>query len=301
MTTRAAVLLTALVLQLVLVPEVAIGEEELICWTETKLDEVRGRSETVTVCRIVGSDTDVVYGGEAEVPARLWPNLGFDQSGTECWFWVSRETRWVMLRRNARNVALLGWDPDGVPGGALVMDARVPACTSLPQPLPTPQEEVWSAIREYVHQRPIARFNPDVGRGVAGMATFLEVSPPVPLDGTLLSPGTGATLEFHAEVSAAVVDWGDGTVDTFTAATFPFLTGYPDGVAFHSYEAKTCVAPGQDPRCHPTLDAYPIEVSYEWTARWRVVGSGGWQVLTVPATAVTVDYPVTEIVGVLTG
>ena len=41
-------------------------------------------------------------------------------------------------------------------------------------------------------------------------------------------------------------------------------------------------------------------VSYDWTAKWRVVG-GPWEFLVVPNTTTTVLYPISEIVSVLTG
>jgi hypothetical protein len=40
-------------------------------------------------------------------------------------------------------------------------------------------------------------------------------------------------------------------------------------------------------------------VSYDWTARWRIVGEP-WELLDVPNTTTSVAYPVNEIVSVIT-
>ena len=82
-----------------------------------------------------------------------------------------------------------------------------------------------------------------------------------------------------------IVDWGDGTRSTYPA-TEPAMAGYPDGIANHIYESKT-------------EEGASIQVSYDWTARWRVPG-GAWNYLLVPNTTTTVLYPVEEIVSVLT-
>ena len=44
---------------------------------------------------------------------------------------------------------------------------------------------------------------------------------------------------------------------------------------------------------------YNLEISYDWTARWRVVG-GEWELLAVPNTTTIVLYPVAEVVSVIT-
>jgi hypothetical protein len=64
------------------------------------------------------------------------------------------------------------------------------------------------------------------------------------------------------------------------------LAGYPDGGARHVYELKD-------------ETGYDLGISYAWTARWRVAG-GDWEYLEVPNTTTSIEYPVAEIVSVLT-
>ncbi len=272
----------------------------MVCWTETRLDEVRGRSVTLTVCKVVGTEHRVEYASEVAIPVEIFPNVGRDQSDTECWYWITWDEQWVIISRTSANMAHIAYDPDGIPGGPLAQDTLLPACESEPRDEGSEEDEAWRLIEEYVHRRPDPRFDPVVGRGLAGLETFVVLGPPAPFDDTLVSPATGAVLQVQGWVAAVVIDWGDGTVETFTPLSYPLLTGSPDGIARHVYEVKTCHPPGAGPRCHPHLSAYPLTVSYEWSARWRA-GGGPWQNLAVPATITAVDYPVTEVVAVLTG
>ena len=91
-----------------------------------------------------------------------------------------------------------------------------------------------------------------------------------------------------------MVDWGDGEADTYTESTYPHLTGYPDGLARHVYETKTCPTPG-GPRCHPDLSEYEIGVAFDWFVRWQV-NAGPWSIIDVPDTLATVAYDVDEII-----
>ena len=79
---------------------------------------------------------------------------------------------------------------------------------------------------------------------------------------------------------------------------FSQLSGYPNGLARHIYETKTCTAPGSTPRCHPSLSAYPMSVDYRWEVSWRA-GSVAWSPLAIPNTTTALAYPVREIISVL--
>ena len=126
--------------------------------------------------------------------------------------------------------------------------------------------------------------SPTPGDGVTGLETFVGVPIP-PVHDTQLASATGVTLDIHIEVSGVVVDWGDDRVDTFPADESA-LSGYPDGGARHVYSVK-------DP------SGYGLDISYAWTARWRVAG-GDWEFLDVPETTTSITYPVAEIVSVVT-
>jgi hypothetical protein len=114
------------------------------------------------------------------------------------------------------------------------------------------------------------------------METFVGV--PIPADhATQLSAG-GVSVDIEIEVSGVLVDWGDGRSETFPASEVA-MAGYPDGIATHIYETKD-------------VD-YDVAVSYDWTARWRIVGEP-WELLDVPNTTTSLAYPVNEIVSVIT-
>jgi hypothetical protein len=116
------------------------------------------------------------------------------------------------------------------------------------------------------------------------METYVGV--PIPdVHEAQIASVTGVTLEIYIEVSAVEVSWGDARVDTFPASESA-LAGYPDGIATHVYEVKDEAG-------------YEMTVSYDWTARWRIVGDD-WEFLTVPDTTTTLAYPVAEIVSVIT-
>ena len=138
-------------------------------------------------------------------------------------------------------------------------------------------------VMQYVHPPPTPELNPKPGDGVTGLATYLGL--PIPNQHTAQISSGASTLDIYIEVSAVIVDWGDGQSDNYPA-TSTALAGYPAGFASHIYETKD--------------DSTPITVAYDWTARWRVVG-GPWDFLAVPNTTTSVDYPVAEIVSDLTG
>ncbi len=279
-------------------PGMAGGAEEEVsaCWVEYRSDPVTGTPRPVTVCRVAGELVE--YGSGGSPPSDLDPDVG-TAGGVQCWFWTGRDTQWVFVALNPDNTATLGWDPDGVPGGPVAVDITLEVCRSEPVPAAPPSVEVWEAVREYVHAVPVPVLDPPPPRGLAGLETYAGVEVPDPLAVSLVSAGSGAVLEVEAWVDEVTVDWGDGTVDSFPPVLFPFLDGSAEGAAVHVFEVKTCDPPG-GPRCHPSLSAYPLSVSFSWFVRWRV-GGGPWLTLPVPDTVTVVDYPVSEVVGLVTG
>jgi hypothetical protein len=221
--------------------------------------------------------------------------VGSAANGT-CWFWRSSWSGWEILTRYADGNATLGYDSDGTPGGPLNLEVTYPVCIS--EPVDTDPLEVlaWDLVREYVHQRPQPEINPEVPLGLTGAGTYIALDPPGPFAAAIVSPLGG--LEVEAWVGAVTIDWGDGDTVNLPPEAFPLITGYPDGVAQHTYEVKTCDPPGSGPRCHPTLLAYDLEARYQWQVRWRV-GGGDWQPLAVPDSITAVAYPVQEVISVL--
>lgn len=274
--------LVILVTLLTSVASPASAEPFTACWVEDVFNPLLGRTQTVTRCRIAGGDV-VDYASDAAVPGTLYPQTGTDLTG-QCWYYTSAATQYVILAQYANGDADIGFDIDpGNPGGIVAIGPTFPRCTSEPRATSDPSAEAWQYVMQYIHDPPSPDLNPRPGDGVTGLDTYVGV--PVPDDHTATLASGGTTLDIFIEVSAVVIDWGDGKTDSYPA-TSTALAGYPDGIATHIYEIKE--------------ENAPLSVSYDWTARWRIIG-GAWQFLAVPNTTTTVGYPVSEIVSVLSG
>jgi hypothetical protein len=226
-------------------------------------------------------------------PGTVEPAVGTDANGV-CWFWTSLATDWEILSTFSDGSAVLGIYVNGF----LAVDTgQIPRCTSEPVIVDPPPVYAWEAITEYIHDPPEPELNPPIGRGLAGLETHAGVVVPGRWADTITVPGY--VIDVEVSVRVLTVDWGDEAVDTFPPEAYPLLIGYPDGLARHVYEVKTCDPPAAAYDCHPTLGAYPVTISYVWAAQWRVNGSD-WIVVDVPPSETTVDYPVTEAVSVLT-
>ena len=254
------------------------------------IDPLSGQPREVTVCRLADGEVTEFPGDTP--PGDVNPAVGTDPNGI-CWFWTSTDTDWELLSRFADGSAVLGIYVNGF----LALDTgRIPRCTDEPVVDDPPNVYAWEAITEYVHNPPEPDMNPPIGRGLTGLDTFAGVVVPGPWTDTITIPGYAIDVE--VSVAALDVDWGDEKVDTFPPDAYPLLTGYPDGIARHMYEVKTCAAPGVQNDCHPTLDSYPVTIAYIWAARWRANG-GPWLNVNVPRSETTVDYPVTEAISAL--
>ncbi len=259
------------------------------CWIESRWDAALGVDIDVTVCRLADGSTGE-YDGETP-PGPVNPAVGTDAVGM-CWFWTSAGTDWVILSTFGDGSAILGIFVDGF----LVVDTgQIPRCTSEPVTVDPPPVYAWEAITEYVHDPPVPDLSPPAGLGLAGMETYVSFAVPGLWTDTITIPGY--TIDVEVWVGVVSVTWGDGRVDTFPPDAYPMLTGYPDGLARHVYEAKTC-QPAGGRACHPELEAYPLSIAYHWEARWRANGAE-WVTVTVPPASTGVDYPVAEVVSAL--
>lgn len=272
------------VLVLLLLLAVPAGAEEYVaCWTEVVTDPVTLESRPVTRCRLAGGEL-VDYASDSSIPVDLYPAAGTDLTG-DCWYLTSVSAGWVFLNRYVNGDAALGWTPDpSNPGAIAVATGRIPRCTSEPNVGVGPASVVWEYVTSYIHPPPLPDLSPVPGDGVTGLLTFVGVA--VPPDHSVILSAGGLSLEVFIEVTAVVVDWGDGSVVSFPTETTD-LSGYPDGMANHTYETKN-------------ESGYVIDVGYGWTAKWRVPGDV-WTFLDVPNTTTPVPYPVAEIVSVITG
>ena len=274
----------ALVLVIILlVPLTAHGEVFSACWVTSVWNDTTLTFDQVTRCRITGGDV-IDYASDSAVPSRLHPNVGSDLVG-ECWFLTSASTNWVYISLFVNGDRVLGWDPDPTtPGGIALATNRIPRCTSEPNPSVDPVMEVWEYVNSYIHAPPTPDLSPTPGDGVTGLDTYIGL--PIPEDHQArLNSAAGVILDVVIDVTLVIVDWGDGDVDSMLANEDAFA-GYPDGAVAHIYETKNG-------------SGYNLTVSYDWTVKWRVVGSP-WEFLAVPNTTTVVIYPVAEIVSVIT-
>ena len=270
-----------LVVALILIPGTANAADYSDCWVTTSFNQTSLTWDQITRCRISGGEI-VDYASNNTVPDQLYPQPGTDLNGA-CWYYSSRSGPWVISDLNANGDILLGYT-EGTDGSFAIIIGRFPRCTSEPVPADDPEGEAWEYVTEYVHPPATPELNPAPGNGATGLETYVGVS--VPNDHTArLSDGAGTSLDVFIEVSAVMVDWGDGHRDSYPPYA-NLLSGYPDGLATHMYETKS-------------EGEYVITVSFDWTARWRMDG-GTWQALSVPNTSTSMVYPVSEIVSVIT-
>jgi len=263
--------------------------DERYCWVDTTI--VGGQPQSVTRCRVAGEIVD--YASEQAVPGQLFVAFGSAANGA-CWYWRSTFTGYVIVERYDDGTALLGVGV-GLPGEPSPIGVY-PVCTSEPVP-ESALALAWELASAYVHVAPDPVLNPQVPWGLTGVETFLQVEPPPPFSEQLVDP-LGGTVEVSGRVIGVTIRWGDGNSTTFAETDFPLLSGYPDGIARHIYEVKTCDPPGSTPRCHDTLSSYPLTVSYHWEVEWRD-GAAPWAALAVPDTTTSLAYPVREIIAVL--
>lgn len=281
MASRLRIALVAAVVGMLLVPSVrAEAQVFSSCWVVKDLDSF-GRPRTVTRCRISGGSV-VDYASDSAVPSRLYVKTGTDLTG-QCWYYTSAVTQYLIIAQYTNGDADIGYDPaPDDPDGPIVIGPRLPRCTSEPAPASDPTGDVYRYVTQYIHDPPTPQLNPKPGNGVTGLDTYVGV--PVPDDHTARLTSGSTVLEVFIEVSAVVVEWGDGTVDSYPANSTA-LAGYPDGFATHVYDQKA-------------ETGVTLSVSYDWTARWHIVGEA-WEFIPVPNTTTDVDYPVSEIVSVL--
>ena len=199
-----------------------------------------------------------------------------------CWYWSRYPP------------GLDSWDSANDAG---IINTRwaLPACPTGPGTTTiTVTSAAWEIFRSFQLARPAPSFRPEVG--ITNLATLLDLARPSPLSHKEKLPN-GKVLRVSAEVKTVWVDWGDGS----PPEGYPAATAF-DGDGSHAYTVKTCPSDYRhyDPsgwRCHPTLAAYPGQVTFIWVGRYRT--SGSWINLGTIDRAATRAYDVDEVVGVL--
>lgn len=207
-----------------------------------------------------------------------------------CWFWSPYPP------------GLDAWDPAN-DQAILWTRWALPECPDPVAPTVTPGtswvvDRAWEVFRSFPLSAPRPTLQPP-RHGITGLASYLSAPRPSPLSHRELLPN-GRVLRVRARVTTAVVDWGDGSpVIGYRPA---MLQPYPGGRARHTYALKTCPPAYRDSHpsggnCHPFLEAYPVRVTFRWTASYRL--GGPWIDLGHLERSTVVAYDVDEVLGVL--
>lgn len=275
-------LLLLLLLPAVLTAALPAGADDGCVVTPTGID-----------CSAVGSGTSTGTtpgGAHPGLPLRYLATTEHPGGEGLCWFWAPAPPgldSWSTT--NDQAILLTLW---ALPECPAPQPARVNLSTAWVV------ERAWDIFRSFPLAAPRPLLQPPE-HGITGLPSYLSA----PLPGRLSYRETlpdGRRLAVQARVTAAVVDWGDGS----PALGYPpaALLPYPAGAARHTYARKTCppdyrTAHPSGPNCHPSLEAYPVAVTFRWTARYRL--GGAWVDLGDLDRAAFVAYDVDEVVGVL--
>ena len=246
----------------------------------------RVKGPTPKVCWLVGADGTLTV--TATAPPVLYPQLGINTDGTECWYWTTAVTRFVILSRDGSS-ATIGEDL----GPAVALETTVAACEGIPG------EDLrivaWDFLKQWLLAEPEIELSPQ-SSGITGLETYVWAPIPDRIEGTLTSP-LGTSLQARAWVDQVVVDWGDVTTAPLVLdeSQLSQFSAYPGGSASHVYETKTCNEEGQT-GCFADVDGYPLTVSFRWQAAYRV-GTNPWIDIGPVTPFATVAYPVDEIIS----
>ncbi len=208
-----------------------------------------------------------------------------------CFYLGSTFTQWVRLEYTEDGELEYGWSPDGRPGGHTVIGTARP-CSWTGVEREEFEGFVWSRIGNYAHQSPEVSLDPPIPRGLMGIETFAAMNVPSPWTFSSTSPYTGTSLMAEVKMRQVTIDWDDGLMQVFSGSDLSAFTGYPDGVASHTYQSKSCET--ASPRCRDETGPHQIETSYPWSG-WYRVGSRR-RSLSIPNTCSSTDYPVAEMI-----
>lgn len=222
------------------------------------------------------------------VPGNSLPPLRYlATSGGVCWYW-SRYPPGLDAWNSANDQAII------------LTRFYLPECRSRPAtpPVVITSERAWEVFRAFPLAAPDPRVTPTVG--ITNLPSRLHLEPGRRFVHSEVLPD-GRTLEVEAVVAMVWIEWGDGSPIQGMAPPGPY--GDP-GPMRHTYALKTCPPDYRSnhldgPKCHPTLERYPVTVTFEWHGRYRT--STAWiEIGTIDRTSV-VGYDVDEVLGVLVG
>lgn len=141
-------------------------------------------------------------------------------------------------------------------------------------PLPSPQQVAQSFVAQMNLPNPTFEVKP--GWGITGKPAYLHVTGGNAQQAnqqTILGP-----LTLSASSSSFVVDWGDGSTDTFSGVG----GDWPDGPVHHVYE---------------NVGTYTITLTEHWGVAWSVGGQNG--TITTEHTAASKPFPVRQVEAVV--
>lgn len=238
-------------------------------------------SPTGIVCGYRGTTTSTTIRRGTTLP----PLRYLATSGGVCWYW-SRYPPGLDSWDSANDQAII------------LTRFHLPECRgrSNPPPVVISSERAWEIFRAFPLDPPAFRLTP--ATGVTNLPSRLHLHPSRTFTHTERLPD-GRTLRVEAEVAMVWVVWGDGTPIQGMAPPGPF--GDP-GALRHTYALKTCTPAYRTghldgPKCHPTLERYPITVTFEWRGRYRT--GRDWLAIGSIDRSTQRRYDVDEIVGVL--
>jgi hypothetical protein len=231
-----------------------------------------------------GGPGDSTYPPDERPPIR-YLIVDTDYTGADCYWWSG--------------VAIPGaidtWDPGNDPTTIITLLNLSPCATPPPTPGVDAAARAWEVYRSWTLAAPSPALSPPA-TGITGLPTYVGTTTNG-LNHVETLP-SGIDLVVSAAVTGITVDWGDGTANVYSPDE---AVPYPDGAAFHTYALKTCsneyrATHPSGHLCHPSLAAYPITVTFTWTAGYSY--DAGWVELESVTRATTVPYDVDEIVGV---
>ena len=259
-----------------------------VCTVDVEFDEESGKPEPVTSC--VHTERQ----GSSYRPSISTLHVQIASNG--CFYMGTRFTNWVFLGLDDDGRLEYGWSPNGRPGGHHVVGTASP-CSWRRVEREEIEGYVWSEIGNYAHRSPQVSFDPPVPLGVVGIETFVALSTPSPWTFSSTSPYIGRSLRAEVKVREVRMDWDDGPTQVFSGTDLTQLTGYASGVASHTYQTKSCDAPGR--RCRDEPGAYQVETSFVWSGWYRL--GGRKYTLSIPNSSSTDNYPVSELIPLVVG
>jgi len=268
---------------------------------------IGARLAVPTVILVLAATTALAAMGWGDSRAGAAEGCEYSIDGIDCWYGGSSTTTSTLppyryLRTRVDPVIGTCWYwsryPPGLDGLNPANDSEIiytrfeyPECPAGGGTTVTTR--AWEVFRSFPLRIPTPQVRPKVG--ITNLASIITAARAYPLRHVETLPD-GRILEVEAYVAGVPIAWGDGTPAISYSATTTFGMG-----ATHAYALKTCPEwyrtghPAGD-RCHPSLEAYRVTVSFAWRGRYRTDG-GAWINLGTLYRSTAFTYDVDEVIG----